>query len=148
MIKVILCGDVAHLGVRGQEITVKDGYARNFLFPRGLACEATEKNRMKVEKQKEINRKEHNKVLQKYQQMKEQIERLSLTIAVKVGEAGKMFGSVTAADVAEGLCREGFSVDKKDIILEENIKEPGVYTVAVRLHQDIEASVKLWIVKE
>ena len=148
MIKVILAQEMKKLGTEGQEVFVKNGYARNYLFPRCLAYEATEKNRIKLKTKKQKSQQEKIKVQQESQNLKEQLEKVSLTISVKVGDKDKMFGSVTVNDITEALAKEGFEINKKDILFDKNIKELGVYTVGVKINPEIEGSVKVWIVKE
>lgn len=146
--KVILREDVPDLGTAGQTINVKDGYGRNYLIPRNLAIPATKSNLKAIDeirKQAEIRAKKRVKeaVL-----VKEKIEKLSLSIEVLVGEDEKLFGSVTNADIAELMAKEGVIVDKRAIELEAPIKVLGVYTVPVKVDKEVEAGVKLWVIKK
>jgi len=146
--KVILCQAVKGLGEKGDVILVKDGYGRNYLIPRRLAWEATEENirRLKEEKQREEEKDE--KILRSALAFATNLSKISCTIPVKVGESEKIFGAVTSSDIREALFSKGIDVDKKDILLDEPIKELGVYTVEVRVHPRVTGRVKVWVVKE
>ncbi|MFB0527658.1 MAG: 50S ribosomal protein L9 [bacterium] len=146
--KVILCQTVKGLGERGDVILVSDGYGRNYLIPRHLAWEANEKNihRLKEEKRKEQEKDE--KILRSAITFAAKLDKISCTITVKTGESEKIFGAVTSSDIGEALRSQGIDVDKKDILLDEPIKELGVYTVKVRVHPKVTGKVKVWVVKE
>ncbi len=145
---VILRQAIENLGNPGDVVTVKPGYARNFLLPRGLAYEATPGNlkRIAVERQRleaaENNRRDAARELAK------RIEEVSLTFSARVGEEGKLFGSVTAADIAQQLEAQGFSIEKRQIDLHEPIKALGVYRVPIRLHADVRPEIKVWVIKQ
>lgn len=146
---VILTKDVKNQGKKGDVIDVSDGYARNFLFPRGLAKEATEgyvkeiKARKKAEKRKEMEQIEEAK------ELKEQLEGLVVEIKKTAGEHDKLFGSVTKQDIADKLkVDHGLEIDKKLIDLEDNIKNLGVTTVEVKLFQDVSADLKVKVINE
>lgn len=146
--KVILRQDVPDLGSAGQTIDVKDGYGRNFLFPRNLAIPASKANLKAIgelHKQTEIHRK---KLQREAIKIKDRIEKLSLSHEVMVGEEDKLFGSVTNADIAGLLAKEGITVDKRSIDLETPIKVLGVYTVPVKVDKDVIANLKLWVIKK
>jgi large subunit ribosomal protein L9 len=145
--KVILRSDVERLGKIGEVVTVAAGYARNYLLPRGLALEATPRSMELIEIE---GRREQKAQLQKKEEaggLAQKLEQLSLTVNKQVGEGDKIFGTVTAMEVAEALEKEGHSVDKRKIALEEPIKALGIYTVPIKLHADVTAKVKLWVVK-
>jgi large subunit ribosomal protein L9 len=146
--KVILKQTIEGVGEEGAIVTVNDGYARNFLFPQNLGIQATA-GQMKVyaeeKKQRETRKTKEKRLAEKIAQ---ELEKVSCTVAVKTGEEDKVFGSVNALKIAELLNEQGFKVDKKMVILEEPIKALGVYTIPVKLHQDVEANVKIWVVKE
>jgi len=146
--KVILRQAVKSLGEKGDVILVKDGYGRNYLIPRNLAWEATEENirRLKEEKQREEEKDE--KILRSALAFASKIDKISCTIPVKVGESEKIFGAVTSSDIREALLSKGIDVDKNDIVLDEPIKELGVFTVEVRVHPGVTGRVKVWVVKE
>lgn len=146
--KILLLKRVENLGHRGDLLDVSSGYARNFLIPRKLATVATEgveayAGRLR---QDEAKRRELENA-----QLKEAAEKLSgasCTISRKAGQDEKLFGSVTSSDVADALNEQGFSVDRRKVILREPIKSLGVFTVPVRLSPDHEAQVKVWVVRE
>jgi large subunit ribosomal protein L9 len=146
--KVILKSDVERLGKAGDVVTVAAGYARNYLLPRGLALEATDRGMEQIE----IDRRRDEKALQKKASdavdLQTKLEEVSLTISKQSGESDKLFGTVTAMEIAEALEKEGHEIDKRKIELEEPIKTLGIYTVPIRLHSDVTAKVKLWVVKE
>ncbi|MBD3332241.1 50S ribosomal protein L9 [candidate division GN15 bacterium] len=146
--KVILREDLAGIGEAGETVEVKDGYGRNYLFPRKLAIPATKGNLRsidEVKRQKELRDRKRRREAEK---IKERIEKLSLNKEVKVGEEDKLYGSVTSGDIAELLAAEGVTVDKRSIELESPIKALGVYTVPVKIEKDVTADLKLWVVKE
>ena len=146
--KVILKNDVERLGKAGDVVTVAAGYARNYLLPRGLALEATDRGVEQIA----IDRRRDEKTLQKKASdavaFQTKLEELSLTISKQAGESDKLFGTVTAMEIAEALGKEGHEIDKRKIELEEPIKTLGIYTVPIRLHTDVTAKIKLWVVKE
>lgn len=145
---VILRQDVENLGRTGELVSVKDGYGRNFLLPRGLAYLASESNRKRIEAEAKQRVKKAGAQLESARELAERLEAVSLTFAMKAGEGDKLFGSVTAADVADRLLAEGFPVDKKAVELAEPIKALGVFKVPVRLHHEIKPEVRVWVVKE
>ena len=144
--QVILREDVANLGQTGDLVTVKDGYGRNFLIPKGLAVLATPRNKRRLDYDKKVIEQRDVKRSRDAQTLKEAIEKLSLTIAKQTGEEGKLFGSVTTREIAEGITEEGIEVDRKSIQLEQPIKSLGVFTVEIRLTRDVTANLKLWVV--
>ncbi len=146
--KVIMREDVTDVGKAGQTVEVKDGFGRNYLFPRNLAIPATKANLKsigEVAKQKDIR---DRKLRREAEVVKDRIEKLSLSMEVLVGEDEKLFGSVTSADIAEMLEKEGVTVDKRAIELESPIKVLGVYTVPVKIARDVAANLKLWVIKK
>lgn len=146
--KVILKESVKNLGRMGDTVTVKPGYARNFLYPKGLAVEATDANlklAQSLKKQlalREIKQKEEAK------QAAERLSALTITIKAKAGEEGKLFGSVTTMDIEGALKAEGVEVDRKRIVLEEPIKKLGTYTVQIKIHPEVTASITVNVVPE
>jgi large subunit ribosomal protein L9 len=145
---VILRQDVDNLGKAGEVVTVKDGYGRNFLLPRGLAYQATDSNKKRIESENAQRAKKRAGEVAAAGTLAAKLEALSLTFTMKAGEGDKLFGSVTAGDVAEKLKAEGFDVDKKAIDLAEPLKALGVYRVPVRLHADVKPEVRVWVVRE
>ena len=146
--KVILKEAVKDLGEMGELVEVKRGYARNYLIPRGMALEATVRNVRMLEHQKRLVQDKIAKARQGAQALAERLESVSVTISQKVGENDRLYGSVTSMQIAEALAAEGIEIDKKKILLEEPIKKLGVYTVPVKLHPDVAANVKVWVVEE
>jgi large subunit ribosomal protein L9 len=145
---VILRQDVDNLGKAGEVVTVKDGYGRNFLLPRGLAYQATDSNKKRIEAENAQRAKKRAGEVAAAGTIAAKLEALSLTFTMKAGEGDKLFGSVTAGDVAEKLKAEGFDVDRKSIDLAEPLKALGVYRVPVRLHADVKPEVRVWVVRE
>lgn len=144
--KVILKEDVPDLGSVGEVVNVKNGYARNYLIPKQLAVQASTKNLSQLEHQKRLIESHKSRVKKDADTMAEDIEKISCTIPMLVGEQDKLFGSVTSKDIEEALIQEGISISRKRIILEEPIRSLGVYTVDVRLHTNVTAKLKVWVV--
>lgn len=145
---IILRQDVEKLGSAGEVVTVKDGYARNYLLPRGLAFEANESNRRRLEGERKQRDRKVAAEVGTARDLAAKLEKVSITFTMKAGDGDKLFGSVTTADIAERLNAEGFTIDKKAIELDEPIKALGVYKVPVRLHHDVKPEVRVWVVKE
>lgn len=146
--KVILHSDIDKVGKQGDIKNVSEGYARNYLIPRKLALEATPANMKLWEKEKVKLEKQKEEILKKAREIAEKIEKTSITITVKVGEGGKLFGSVTSTDIAKVLKDNGFEIDKQNILLDEPLKAIGVYAINVKIHPEIVARPKVWIVEE
>jgi large subunit ribosomal protein L9 len=145
---VILKQRVETLGDIGDVLNVNDGYARNFLFPRGLAEVSTPQKAAEIKAMKEKEKAKQEKEAADAQMLAEKIKQTSCTITVQAGDEDKLFGAVTAADIAKALVGEGINIPKKKIVLEEPIKKLGIYSVTVKLAPSIESVFKLWIVKE
>ncbi len=146
--KVILREDVANLGTAGNIVQVSDGYARNYLIPRNFAVPATGNNLKTFEHEKRVLESRRAKRKKEAEAMKAKLERISCSISKKVGEQDKLFGSVTTQDIEKAFNAEGFTIDKKDILLAEPIKALGVYTVPIRVFDDVVANTKVWVVRE
>ena len=146
--ELILMEDVPSLGNAGDLVKVSDGYARNYLLPRKKAVRATAVSLKAVERERQTVEHKQDKQAQEAQELAQRIEELSCTITKPAGEEGKLFGAVTSADIEEALQGQGVSVDRKKIVLEEPIKNLGVYTVSLKLHPQVTAQLKLWVVKE
>jgi len=146
--KVILKDDVKNMGNMGQIIEVADGYARNYLVPRGLAVEANTKNIKSLEHQKRVIQEKSKKIRNEAQELSNKITTMSLVIKAKAGEEGKLFGSVTTMDIAESLKNEGMEIDKKKISLDEPIKRLGSYTVNIKVHPEVTTQVNLQVIEE
>jgi large subunit ribosomal protein L9 len=147
-VEVILRQAVEKLGNPGDVVTVSNGYARNFLLPRGVAFEATEGNKKRIAQEKarlEAAEGERRSTAQEFAKV---LEEVSITFAARVGEEGKLFGSVTAADIAQQLEAQGHHIEKRQIDLHEPIKALGVYRVPVKLHADVKPEIKVWVIKQ
>jgi large subunit ribosomal protein L9 len=146
--EVILRQSIDRVGAPGDIVKVSPGYARNFLLPRGLAYEATPGNKKRIAQERsrleaaEAARREAAEALAK------RLEEVSVTFSARVGDEGKLFGSVTAADIAQQLETQGFHVEKRQIDLPEPIKALGVYRVPVRLHPEVKPEIKVWVIKQ
>jgi len=146
--QVILQEKVPQLGEAGDIVTVKPGYGRNYLLPRGLAVTADPKNVRMLDHQKRVVQAKESKRKTKADELARKLAELSLTISREAGEGEKIFGSVTTKDIAEGLRRENFIVDRYDIKLAEPIKQLGIFDVEVKLHSEVTGTVKVWVVKK
>jgi large subunit ribosomal protein L9 len=148
--KIILKEDVKNMGAMGQIIDVTDGYARNFLVPRGLAVEANVKNIKSLEHAKRIIQEKARKIKNEASDLSNRIGNVNLVIKAKSGEEGKLFGAVTAMDIAESLKNAGIGIeiDKKKILLDEPIKRLGTYSVGVKIHSEVTAQVNVEVVAE
>ena len=147
--KLILTEDVKGLGTKGDLINAKDGYARNFLLPKGLATEATEGNVKSLKEQKK-----HEAIKKETQResalgLKDKLEKVTVVIGGKAGEGGRLFGSITSKDIVEELNKQhNIKVDKRKIVLDENIKSIGTTIVDVKVYPEVTAKVKVKIVEE
>lgn len=146
--KVILKEDVKSLGKAGEIVNVSDGYARNYLIPKGIALIADEKNIKAFELQKKRLLESIEKERSATKEFAERLKNLSLTIKAKAGEEGKLFGSITTMDISEALKREGIELDRKKIILQEPLKRIGEYRIPVKLPHDITSEFTLRVVNE
>lgn len=145
--EVILREDVENLGSRGDRVQVARGYARNYLFPRSLAVEASAGNVRALTEESKMRDLRENKTMRNAERLAQKLGTVSVTATVQVGEDEKLFGSVTSNDIEELLRGQGYEIDKRRILLDEPIKSLGVYTVPVKLHSKVDASVKVWVVK-
>ena len=146
--EVILRHAVENLGKPGDVVKVKNGYARNYLLPHNLAYEATPGNLKRIEQEKARLEAAENQRRDSAQGIATTLEQVSLTFSARVGEEGKLFGSVTAADIAQQLEQQGFHIEKRQIDLHEPIKSLGVYRVPVRLHADVKPEIRVWVIKQ
>ena len=146
--KVILRKNFDQLGKIGDLIEVKDGYARNFLLPRQVAYIATKGNIRALEEEKQQLAKKEVKELETAKVLAAELENVSITIPVKVGEEDKIFGSVTSQMISDALKEKSYEIDKRKIDLAEPIKALGIYTVNIKLHNEVTANVKTWVVRE
>jgi len=146
--QIILQEDVEKLGARGQVVEVAAGYARNFLLPRKLAIAATPGNLKRLEKIRSVLDKRTATEREGAQKQADVLAAASVTLARKAGENDQLFGSVTAADIAEALAAQGYQVDKRKIELREPIKLIGEYQVTAKLHHDVTATIKVVVQRE
>jgi large subunit ribosomal protein L9 len=146
--KVILRENIDTLGSIGDVVRVSEGYARNFLLPRNLVIVADEHNVKEMEHHRKALERRRARSMKDAQSQVAKIEGVSCTITRKAGEQDKLFGSVTSGDIATALKKDGITLDRKQIHLEEPIKQLGVFTVTVKLHPEVTAKLKVWVVAE
>ena len=146
--KVILRQDFETLGKIGEVVDVKDGYARNFLFPRGLAYAALKGNIRALDDEKKAVEKRNLQELKAAETLAAELETVSVTIPVQVGEEDKIFGTVTTQMIADALKEKGHDIDKRKVEIEEPIKALGIYGVNLKIHQNVNAKIKVWVVRE
>ena len=146
--KIILRKDHDKLGKMGEVVDVKDGYARNFLLPRNIAFLANAGNLRALEEEKQQFVDRQKKEQHQAEKMSVELEKLSITLKMKVGEDDKLFGSVTSQMISDAIQEKGMTVDKRVIDIEEPIKALGIYTVNVKLHPNVVGKVKVWVVRE
>ena len=146
--EVILKEDIANVGKIGEVVRVRDGYARNYLLPRGLVLMANKKNLKTFEHQKKLVADQKEKVMRQAQGAADQLTSVALVISMKAGEEGRLFGSVTNMQLEKALKAKGLNVDRRKIHLDEPIKTVGEYEVPVRLAADLTVSLKISVVSE
>ncbi len=148
MVRIILRQDIENLGDTGDIVDVKAGYARNYLLPQGFAYEATAANLKRHEEERThlVNRSLRD--IEQAAKSAEKLEGVSVSLKVKAGEEGRLFGSVTSSDIASGLAEQGIEIDRHIIRLEEPIKQLGVYKVPIRLHADVQPEISVWVIAE
>ena len=146
--EVILKEDVVNLGSRGDVVKVADGYGRNYLLPRKLAMQATETNKVIIEQMKSAAARRSATEKAQAEDLVARLEPVALTFTRKAGEQGHLFGSVTSSDIAAGLAAQGFEIDRRKIILGEPLKALGDFKVAIKLHREVTAQVKVTVQDE
>ena len=146
--EIILRQAVENLGHPGDVVTVKNGYARNFLLPRGYAFEATPGNLKRINAERSRLVAAENERRDGASDLAKKLEEVQLTFSARVGEEGKLFGSVTSADIAEQLAAQGFNIEKRLIDLHDPIKALGVYRVPVKLHADVKPEIRVWVINQ
>ncbi len=146
--KIILKEDLKKLGKCGEVVEVKDGFARNYLIPENLAIPATKGHLKAIEEVIRQKSMRDNKSLRKDQRLKVDIEKISVTAEVSVGEEDKVFGSVTSPQIADLIKEKGFVIDRHQIELKEPLKALGVYTIPIKVSSEVQANLKLWVVKK
>lgn len=145
--EVILRQAVESLGKPGDVVKVSNGYARNYLLPHGVAFEATPGNLKRIQQERERLEAAENERRDAAQALATKLEQVQLTFSARVGDEGKLFGSVTPADVAQQLESQGFHIEKRQIDLHEPIKALGVYRIPIRLHADVKPEIRVWVIK-
>lgn len=146
--QVILRDRLENLGNVGDVVDVKPGYARNYLIPKGLAYEATKANVRRIEAERAAQTRRESETLNEARQRASGIEGVSLTFHARAGQEGKLFGSITSADIADKLAEQGIQIDRRSIELDEPIKSLGVTSVPVRLHPQVRPEIKVWVIAE
>jgi large subunit ribosomal protein L9 len=147
--KVILLEDVKNVGKKGSIINAKDGYAKNFLFPKNLAIEATPTNLKNLENAKKQQEAKEKELLDEAKKLEEELMKITVVIKTKAGENGKLFGAVTTKEISELIEKEhGFAIDKKKYELEDPIKSVGEYFVKIKLHSQVNAKVKVIVTEK
>ena len=146
--KVILREDIKGKGAAGEIIDVKPGFARNYLIPQNFAYKATDANIKVYEQEKYLKAKKEEQLKIETEKVKVEIEKVSLTAAVKVGDDGKLFGSVTSQTISDLLKDQGYDINHRKITVDDQIKELGVFEVTIDLGYGVNATVKVWVVKE
>lgn len=149
-VNVILREDVEKLGEAGEVVSVKPGYARNYLLPQNLAYEATDAAIQQLERERERAEQQARRAYLEARRRASQMEEMQLTFHARAGEESKLFGSIGSADIADRLNEQDldFEVDKRQVLLDEPIKELGVYNVGIQLHREVRPEVKVWVIKE
>ncbi|NLK63851.1 MAG: 50S ribosomal protein L9 [Tissierellia bacterium] len=147
--KVILLEDIKNIGKKGQVINAKDGYARNYLFPKNLAIEATEANLRNLELAKKKKEEKETEILEEAKALEEELLKKTIVIKTKTGEKGKLFGSITTKEISEILEKEHkIIIDKKKFDLDEPIKSVGEYNVKIKLHPKVNAKLKVIVTEK
>ena len=146
--EIILSQDIDTLGKLGQVVKVKDGYARNFLIPGKLAYVATAANLKRIEQQEKNRKIQYEKDKKESEELAEKLSKASCTLSVEVNDLDKLYGAVSEIDIAKALEVEGFTVDKKDIVIENPIEELGIFEIGVHLHSEVTAKIRLWVTKK
>jgi len=146
--KIILRKDFESLGHVGDMVEVKNGYARNFLIPRKIAYTASKGNVRALEEEKKNIARKSQQELTTAEEIAAEMEKVSVTIPVQVGEEDKIFGTVTTQMIADALMEKKFEIDKRKIEIDEQIKTLGIYSVNVKLHPKVSAKIKVWVVRE
>ena len=146
--EVILCQDISSLGKTGDVVKVKEGYARNFLFPRKLVYAATPGNLKKIEQERAKKVAANLESKKQAEEFAEKLSKLSCTVTVEVNDLDKLYGSVSEQDIAKAIEDEGFKVDRKTIVLEKPLDELGIFEVGIKLHPEVMAKVRVWVTKK
>ncbi len=146
--EVILSQDVLKLGKVGDVVKVKEGYARNFLFPQKLACLANPANLKKIESHKKKKQEQYDTEKKAALELAEKIAKVSCTVAAEVNDLDKLYGSVNEGEIAKALEVEGYKIDRKNIIIEKPIEEVGIFEVGIKIHPEVTAKLRVWVTKK
>ena len=146
--EIILSQDIPKLGKIGEVVKVKDGYARNFLFPQKLAYAATQVNLRKIEREKKSRQDKYEQEKQEAQSLADKLNKTSCTVNVEVNDLDKLYGAVSISDIVKALELEGHHIDKKNIVVEKPIEELGIFEVGIRVHPEVIAKIRLWVTKK
>jgi len=146
-VKVILCENVPNLGEMGSTVKVAEGYARNYLLPRKMAVPAESDSAKQIEHEMRNIKRREDKLRTEMTAVAKKIEALTIEFTMRAGEEDKLFGSVTAAQISESLGALGYTVDRKNIHIEEPIRTLGIFTVSAKLAKGVEANIKVWVKK-
>lgn len=146
--EIILSQDVFQLGKGGDVVKVKEGYARNFLFPKKLAYAATTANLKRIAQIEKKRKADYEKQKNEAEKLAETLSKVSCTVNVEVNDLDKLYGAINEADIAKAIEVEGFSVDKKNIVIEKPIEELGIFDVGITLHPEVTAKVRVWVTKK
>jgi large subunit ribosomal protein L9 len=146
--ELLLRQNIEHLGRVGDVVKVKSGYARNFLLPKGLAVPVTKANLTEIEHARAAAMAEEQARTALFRELAQKLTEASVTVEGRANEEGHLFGSVNAAQIAAALREKGFAIEEKQIRLEQQLKEIGVFDVPVHLHQGVDATIKVWVVQQ
>ncbi len=146
--EVILYQDVPKLGKTGTVVKVREGYARNFLIPRKLACIATQANLKRIEQLEKRHKIQYEQKKAEAQQLAEKMSKVSCTVSVEVNDLDKLYGAVSVADIVNALKAEGLTIDRHQIVIEKPIEELGIFEIGVQLHPEVTTKIRLWVTKK
>jgi len=146
VIELLLAEDVPYLGKLGEIVTVKPGYARNYLIPHGLATVATDHNKRMVEQHRKRQQEAMAQKIKGIRKLAEDVSKYSVTLEANADAEGHLYGSITAPQISKALKTAGFDIDVDQVRLEGHLKETGMYTIKLHLHSEVEAEVKVWVV--
>ena len=146
--KVILSQDVDKLGKIGNVVTVKEGFARNFLFPQKKACLATPDSLKKIERIKAKQKIEQDLLKKEAESFAKKLSGVSCTINVEVNDLDKLYGAVNESDIIRVLKEEGYEIEKKALVIEKPLEELGIYEVGIKVHPEVIAKIKVWVTKK
>lgn len=146
--EIILLQDIKSLGKTGEIADVKDGYARNFLLPKKMACVVTPANLKRIKSQKDKKQAQYENEKHEAELLAEKLSSISCTVNVEVNDLDKLYGAVNDSDVSKALEDEGFTIDKKNIVIEKPIEELGIFEVGIKIHPEVTTKIRLWVTKK